>query len=79
MNFKYLDIDDAQLKENILSLFKKAHVKIKNAYAINFSTKTKKAKEVLKKNFNSKLLKTQIQFYVEIETTASEICSVIFS
>jgi len=41
--YKYSDIENEQLKVRILELFKKCKVKIKNAYAINFSSKTNKA------------------------------------
>jgi len=41
--YKYSQIDDADLKERIFSLFKKCRVTLKDVYAINFSAKTKKA------------------------------------
>ncbi|MFH1361017.1 MAG: M48 family metallopeptidase [Candidatus Omnitrophota bacterium] len=41
--YKYLDIDNEDLKRRVLELFEHCHLKIKNVYSINFSTKTKKA------------------------------------
>ncbi len=41
--YKYDDLDDVVLKEKILNLFKRCQVSLKNVYAINFSSKTKKA------------------------------------
>ena len=41
--YKYSVIENQELKDCILKLFETAHIKIKDAYAINFSAKTKKA------------------------------------
>ena len=43
MFYKYSNIENAELRERILTLFKECKVNIQNAYMINFSSKTKKA------------------------------------
>lgn len=43
MFFKYTDIADGDLKSGILRLFEETRVKIKDAYSINFSDKSRKA------------------------------------
>ena len=41
--YKYSDIDNQELKLRIMKLFERAKVSLKNIYAINLSSKTKKA------------------------------------
>ncbi len=41
--FKYIPLQNSELKKNIFQLFKKANVALKDIYVINLSAKTKKA------------------------------------
>lgn len=41
--YKYSPVEDQNLRESVLKLFKESRIKIKDAYLINFSSKTKKA------------------------------------
>jgi len=45
--YKYTPIDNQQLKKKIFALFDACHVNLKDVYAINMSTKTKKANAFL--------------------------------